>query len=99
MSDYFDRMSRCVNNPREVVELVRDQYRWYLQELSRKVLARDRDRLNKLINDFENIKDENPQWELERMHAFSHHLAFVNIKLRGRQRADGNPPIPCSRPI
>jgi len=99
MSSYFDRMSRCVNNPKEFVALVRDQYRWYLHECNQECLAKDLERLNQLVFKFEAIKDKelcqkDPAWELQEMHTFAHELASAGIRLRGNRRATDNPPIP-----
>lgn len=99
MSSYFDRMSRCVNNPKEFVALVRDQYRWYLRDLNQKCLSKDLDKLNKLIYEFEAIKDEelyqkDQAWEIQEMHTFAHKLGNAGIRLRGGGRAGDNPPIP-----
>uniref|UniRef100_A0A6M3LUM7 Uncharacterized protein n=1 Tax=viral metagenome TaxID=1070528 RepID=A0A6M3LUM7_9ZZZZ len=99
MSSYFDRMSRCVNNPGEFVSLVRDQYRWYLRNLNQEVLVKDLDKLNQLIYKFEAIKDKEfcqrePAWEIQEMHTFAHELGGAGIRLRGGRRAGDNPPIP-----
>jgi len=99
VSSYFDRMARCVNDPREFVALVRDQYRWYLRKLNEECLAKDLRRLNELIDRFEKIKDKelcksDPYWEIQEMHTFAHELAMANIRLRGGRRATDNPPIP-----
>lgn len=99
MSSYFDRMSRCVNNPKEFVSLVRDQYRWYLRELNQEVLVKDLEKLNKLIYEFEAIKDKeickrDPAWEIQEMHTFAHTLASAGIRLRGSRRVSDNPTFP-----
>lgn len=99
MSSYFDRMSRCVDNPKEFVSLVRDQYRWYLRQLNQEVLVKDLNRLNEFIYKFEDIQNKelcqrDPAWEIQEMHTFAHELANARIRLRGGRRAGDNPPIP-----
>ena len=99
MSSYFDRMARCARDPREVVALVRNQYKWYLTKLNREVLNQDLDKLNLLIAEFDRIKEEplaqqDPVWEIQEMHSFAHKLAMANIRLRGGRKATDNPPIP-----
>ena len=99
MSSYFDRMSRCVTEPREVVSLVRDQYRWYLRDIADECLVKERERLYELQADFDRIKEaeagqRNPLWELQMMHDFAHKLGSARIQLRGGRFAGDNPPIP-----
>ncbi len=99
MSSYFDRMSRCVDNPREVVSLVRDQYRWYLRDIASECLVKERARLHELQADFDQIEQvgagqRNPLWELQMMHDFAHMLGSARIQLRGGRTAGDNPPIP-----
>jgi len=92
-------MARCARDPREVVALVRDQYKWYLTKLNREVVNQDLDRLNLLIAEFDKIKEEplaqqDPDWEIQEMHTFAHKLAQANIRLRGGRKAMDNPPFP-----
>lgn len=99
MSSYFDRMSRCVDNPKEFVALVRDQYRWYLGKCNEECLAKDHERLFQLICEFDAIKDKeicknDPAWEIQEMHTFAHELGSAGIRLRGGRRASDNPPLP-----
>ena len=99
MSSYFDTMAGCVENPKEFVRLVRRQYRWYLRKLGREVLVRDLERLHELIREFDGIKDrklcqEDPAREIQEMHTLAHKLVQAGIRLRGRQKALDNPPIP-----
>jgi len=83
MSSYFDRMSRCVNDPKEVVCLVRDQYEWYLHKIGQECLVKDLGRFNQLVIEFAGIKDrelckKEPVWEISEMHSFAHKLAMAN---------------------
>jgi len=99
VSSYFDRMARCVNDPKEVAALVRDQYRWYLHKLNRECWVRDLYKLNQLMIKFDKIKDkelckDDPYFEIQEMHSFAHELAMANIRLSGGRRATDNPPIP-----
>lgn len=94
MSSYFDRMAQCVNDPRQIVALARDQYRRYLRDISRDCLLKEIDRVVGLTKEFDSISlDGDPAMVIQELHSFAHKLGSARIQLKGRRWASDNPNI------
>lgn len=96
MSSYFDKMAVCLNDPVRFVDLVRSQYRWYLHEVNQGCWRADLEKVNAIIDRFDQIQTDvrEPWLTLQEYHSLAHDLARARIRLRGGGRAGDNPPIP-----
>lgn len=95
MSSYFDRMARCLSNPKQqIIVLVRDQYRRYLQDIEQDCLLKEIERVSELIKEFDAIPlDGDPAMVIQEFHSFAHKLGSARIQLKGKRWASDNPNI------
>lgn len=97
MSSYFDRMGAIASDStgRELVNLVYDQYRWYLRQLEEEVLVKDREKLYSFSHRLDEINlVGNPYWVIQEMHSLAHDLGRAQIRLRGKIIASDSPRRP-----
>ena len=100
MSSYFDKHARALNNPKEFVKLVRDDYHSYLDKVMHKCLRKEYKRIIALVNEFEDLFSYakidsltvfSTQMFLEDMHDFAHKFGAARIALKGGRIAGDNP--------
>jgi hypothetical protein len=100
MSSYFDKMGRCLNDPWEVVSLMRKQYGAYLSDLQERVVPADEDKLGELVVQFVELEvrpsvltKRDPEWAISDMHDLAHRVGQSGIRLKDGGRAGDNPNI------